>query len=92
MNTDKTLAEVGLEVVQHPITHVRIHRIDGQWLVEYRRKPKWLVDGFWWFNDGKYIEYTDAYERAATLKERGYYTYIRYRSDKFEVGVEVYEE
>ena len=76
---------MGLEVVQHPITHVRIHRIDGQWLVEYRRKPKWFVDGYWWFNDGKYVEYNEAMARAELLAGRGYYTYTRYKSVKFEV-------
>lgn len=85
MNTEQTLAETGFEIATHPITHVRIHRTDGQWLVEYRRKPKWIVDGWWWFNDGKYVEYMDARERAELLKARGHYTYLRYLSNEFEV-------
>jgi hypothetical protein len=85
MNTEYSITDLGLEVVQHPITHVRIHRTDCQWLVEYRRKPKWFVDGYWWFNDGKYVEYNEAMARAELLKARGYYTYTRYKSEKFEV-------
>lgn len=92
MNTEKSLADAGLEIVQHPITHVRIHRTDGRWLVEYRRKPKWFIDGFWWFNDGKYVQYTDALARVEILKERGYYTFTRYINRIFKVGVVVHEE
>ena len=84
-STEHTIADAGFEVIKHPITHVRIHRIDGKWYVEYRRKAKWFFDGFWWFCHGQFAEYTDAYERASMLKARGYYSYIRYKSETFEL-------
>lgn len=84
MDLAKTsMDDLGLEYVKHPITQVRIHRTDGQWLVEFRRKPKWLIDGWWWFNDGKYVSYTDAAERASKLSGQGYYLKTRYKRDKY---------
>ena len=83
---DTSMHELGLEYVKWPITHVRIHRTDGQWLVEYRRKPKWFFDRWWWFNDGKYVNYTDAAERAALLSNQGYCVYIRYVRDEYIVS------
>lgn len=83
-NTD--MSELGLEYVQWPIAHVRIHRTDGQWLVEYRRKPKWFFDRFWWFNDGKFADFTDAQDRAYRLAAQGYVLSVRYRTDCIEVN------
>jgi hypothetical protein len=87
MATDMTLGDYGLEPTNHPITHVRIHRTDGQWLVEYRRKPKWIfaLDKWWWFNDGKYINYGDANARAKALADQGYVIYWRYKSNQYHV-------
>lgn len=86
MDIKKTdMADLGLKYVEWPITRVRIHRTDGQWLVEYRRKPKWYFDQWWWFNDGKYVDYTAAQERAGTLVKRGYTLYLRYYRDQYEV-------
>lgn len=80
---DTSINDLGLEFVKHPITAVRIHRTDGQWLVEYRRKPKWLIDGWWWFNDGKYVSYNDATARASKLSSQGYYLTTRYKRDQY---------
>ena len=86
MEIGKTnMDDLGLEYVKWPITHVRIHRTDGQWLVEYRRKPKWILDRWWWFNDGKYVSYTDASARAAKLSSQGYYLSVRYKRDNYVV-------
>lgn len=81
--TQTTMKDLGLEYVKWPITHVRIHRTDGQWLVEYRRKPKWFFDQWWWFNDGKYVEYNDASARASILSSQGYCLYTKYVQDKY---------
>lgn len=88
MDITKTdMSELGLEYVQWPITRVRIHRTDGQWLVEYQRKPKWYFDQFWWFNDGKFVDYTDAQDRAAKLISQGYVLSVRYiNAQHFEVN------
>jgi hypothetical protein len=87
MDIKKTdMAELGLEYVSWPITHVRIHRTDNQWLVEYRRKPKWFFDQWWWFNDGKFVDYTDAQDRAAKLLAQGFVLSTRYRTDYMEVN------
>jgi len=90
MDINKTdMSELGLEYAQWPITHVRIHRTDGQWLVEYRRKPKWYFDQWWWFNDGKYVDYTDAQDRAGKLAAQGYILSVRYyRTYNIEVNNE----
>lgn len=80
-----TMNELGLEYVKRPIVAVRIHRTDGQWLVEYRKKPSWYApwNYFWWYNDGKYVNYTDASQRAQTLSSQGYYLEIKYKSDQY---------
>ena len=86
MDLKKTdMSELGLEYLQWPITRVRVHRTDGQWLVEYKRVPKWYFDQFWWFNDGKFVDYTDAQDRACKLFAQGYVLSVRYRKDNYEV-------
>lgn len=79
------MSDLGLEYVKWPITNVRIHRVDGQWLVEYRRKPKWFIDKWWWFNDGKYVNYRDATARAKTLASAGYVQYQRFVRSEYYV-------
>jgi hypothetical protein len=54
--------------------------------VEYRRKPKWFLDKWWWFNDGKFVDYTDAQDRAGKLAAQGYILSVRYRTDYIEVN------
>ena len=83
--TETTMHDLGLEFVKYPITAVRIHRTDGQWLVEFRRKPKYIVDAWWWFNDGTYVSYNDAKVRAAKLASQGYYLKTRYIRDEYHV-------
>jgi len=85
----QTINDLGLEYVKRPILKVRIVRVDGQWLVEYRRQPRWLfgIDGLWWFNDGKYVEYTEALDRAHKLVAQGYTMTTQYiRKEEFEVS------
>lgn len=83
-----SMDDLGLEFIKHPITAVRIHRTDGQWLVEYRRKPKYIIDRWWWFNDGKYVEYNDAKSRAEVLASQGHYLVTRYKKDQYVVTTE----
>ncbi len=65
------LSNNGLELIYHPITQVRLHFYQGHWYVEYRRKPKYFFDKWWWFDDSKHIEYNDAFVRAQTLAAQG---------------------
>lgn len=83
------MSDIGLEYVKIPICRVRIHKTDGQWLVEYRKVTVtwWKVwDRFWWYNDGKYVSYNDAKYRAQALAGDGYALSIR------EVNTEYYVE
>jgi hypothetical protein len=66
-----SLSDHGLEVVKYPITQVRLQFHAGHWYVEYRRKPKFFLDKWWWFDDSKFMEYTDAIVRAQTLAAEG---------------------
>ncbi len=65
------VADLGYEVVYDPINKVRLKFQDGKWLVEYRRKPKYFFDKWWWFDDGLYHDYGDAYVRAQTIAAEG---------------------
>ena len=85
MNENLKIKDIGLEIVKWPITKVRVGKVDDRWLVEYRRKPKWLFDGWWWFDDSKYIEYNEAVARAQLLSSRGYITYTKVSAPVFEV-------
>jgi hypothetical protein len=85
MYENMTIADIGMEVIQTPITDVRIHRVDNQWLVEYRRKPKWYFDKWKWFNDGKYVMHNDAAARAELLVEYGFVTSVRYKRESYKV-------
>ena len=83
--------EYGVEFDHITITKLRIFRTDGKWLVEYRRVPRWIfgLDQWWWFNDGVYVEYTDALERIEFLKSTGYVCKTRFQTVKtFEVNNE----
>jgi hypothetical protein len=64
------ISDLGLEVIINPIKKVRLQFHAGLWYVEYQRKPKYLLDGWWWFDDSKYPEYNDAYKRAIALAEQ----------------------
>lgn len=84
INEDK-ISDLGLEFVKMPITNVRIHRTDGQWLVEYKKMPRWYQfwNYFWWWNDGKYVSYNDANARAEKLSKQGYALKTRYKKAEF---------
>jgi len=86
--TEPVTNEYGVEFDQIEITKLRIFRTDGQWLVEYRRKPRWILglDRWWWFNDGKYVDYTDARERVEFLRTAKFVSKTRFQTVKtFEV-------
>ena len=85
MNENLNINEVGLEIVKWPITKVRVGKVDDRWLVEYRRKPKWVLDRWWWFDDGKYIDYREAVARAQSMASVGYITSIKNARPVFDV-------
>ena len=66
-----SLSDHGLEVVKYPIKQVRLQFHAGHWYIEYRRKPKFYFDKWWWFDDSKFTEYSDAIVRAQTLAAEG---------------------
>ena len=64
--------DLGLEEYYHPIYKVRLSFHAGKWYVEYRRKPKWFFDQWWWFDDSVHTEFNDAQLRATILSsEKG---------------------
>ena len=75
-----TLEDAGYEVIKHPIKRVRVQFHAGLWYVEYQRKPQFLIDGWWWFDDSKYPEYKDAYNRAIALAEQKGTKEIRHKT------------
>lgn len=80
--------EYGVEYDEVHIKRLRIFRTDGQWLVEYQRYPRWIfgLDSWWWFNDGKYVSYTDALDRIQYLQTEGVVRKARFQKVKtFEV-------
>jgi hypothetical protein len=80
--------EYGVEFDHIKITKLRIHRTDGKWLVEYRREPRWFLglDRWWWFDDGTYIDYSDASARVDTLLGIGFVSKAQFQTVKeFEV-------
>ena len=86
--TDLVQNEYGVEHDYIYITKLRIFRTDGQWLVEYQRKPRWIfgLDRWWWFNDGKYVEYSDALQRVDYLRSVKFLTRTRFQTVKtFEI-------
>ena len=76
--------EYGVEHDHVEITKLRIHRTGGMWLVEYRRKPRWIfnLDALWWFDDGTYVEYADASNRVDHLINIGYVSKTRFQTVK----------
>ena len=82
--SDLVANEYGVETVHIRITKLRIHRTDGKWLVEYRREPSWFLglDRWWWFDDGTYVEYTDALARVKFLTDAGFISKTQFQSVK----------
>ena len=85
MKENLTIKDIGLEVIKWPITKVRVGKVDDRWLVEYRRKAKWVLDRGWWFDDGKYIDYREAVARARAIAIAGYVTTIKNATPTFDV-------
>lgn len=79
------IEELGLEQILHPIKRVRVQFHAGKWFVEYQRNPKWVLDGWWWFDDSIYTDYGDAYIRAQILAAEGGVKEIKYK--KLEINV-----
>lgn len=80
-----TLDDLGLEIVKHPITKVRLQYHAGKWYVEYRRTPKYFFDRWWWFDDSLYSEYKDAYVRAQMLASEGATQEVKHKTIEFDV-------
>lgn len=77
------ISDLGLEIIREPILQVRVQFHAGHWYVEYRRKPKFFLDKWWWFDDSKHPEYNDAYVRAQTLAAEGGTKIIRHITQTF---------
>jgi len=73
-----SLADHGLEIVKHPISQVRLQFHAGHWYVEYRRKPQYFFDKWWWFDDSKFMDYKDAFVRAQVLAAEGGWKEIKH--------------
>jgi hypothetical protein len=86
MNNDLNINDIGLEIAKTEITKARVGKVDNMWLVEYRRKPKWFFDRWWWFDDGKYIDYREAVARAKVLAEAGYVSKLLTAKPMFDVA------
>ena len=61
------IEDLGLEEYLYPIYKIRLSFHAGKWYVEYRRKPKYFFDKWWWFDDSVHTEYNDAQLRANIL-------------------------
>ena len=79
------IEELGLEQILHPIKRVRVQYHAGKWYVEYQRKPKWILDGWWWFDDSIYADYGDAYTRAQILAAEGGVKETKHKTLEIEV-------
>ena len=64
-------SDLGIETFVAPIKRVRVQFHAGHWYVEYQRKAQFLIDGFWWFDDGVYANYRDALKRAEEIVADG---------------------
>ena len=65
------IEDIGIETFVAPIKRVRLQFHNGHWYVEYQRKAQFLIDGFWWFDDGKYANYLDAKKRVEEIVADG---------------------
>jgi hypothetical protein len=79
------VTDLGYEILFEPILKVRLRFMDNRWYVEYRRRPKYYLDKWWWFDDSKHVEYNDAYVRAQTLAAEGAYKILRRKDEIFNV-------
>ena len=80
------ISNLGLEVVLKPIKKVRLQFHSGKWYVEYRRKPKYFLDRWWWFDDSTYSNYIDAVARAQMLAAQGGTESLERKTEFFEVN------
>lgn len=82
--TDLVANEYGVEFDHIFIRKLRIHRTDNRWLVEYRREPRWFLglDRWWWFDDGMYVEYSDAVKRVEYLKNARFVSVPQFQTVK----------
>lgn len=84
MDKTTTITDIGMEIIRTPISEVRMHRVDNQWILEYKIKGKRFQKMFW-HPEGKYAEYSDGQARAQLLATRGYVETARYRSINYKV-------
>jgi hypothetical protein len=82
------IEDLGLEVIKHPITQVRVQPHAGRWYVEYRRKPRYFFDKWWWFDDSIFTDFRDAYNRAQILAVEGGVSEVKQRT--IEISVKDY--
>ena len=80
------ISDLGLEIFYEPITDVRLRFQSGKWLIEYRRKPRYYFDKWWWFDDGLYHDYNDAYVRAQILAAEGGVKRTRPKQQQFKAN------
>jgi hypothetical protein len=79
------ISDLGLEIVLEPIKKVRLQFHGGKWYVEYRRKPKYFLDRWWWFDDSVYSHYIDAAARAQMLAAVGGIETMKHKTEFFDV-------
>lgn len=80
-----TLEELGYEIIKHPIMRVRVQQHAGKWYVEYQRKPRYVLDRWWWFDDSIHPEFKDAYTRAEELSKEGGTKEIKFKEIHFDM-------
>jgi hypothetical protein len=68
---EMNIQDLGLEKYHHPIIKIKLSFYRGKWYVEYRRKPKYFFDKWWWFDDSVHTEFNDAQLRASILAADG---------------------
>lgn len=79
------IEDLGLEEYRHPITKIKLSFYHGKWYVEYRRKPKYFFDRWWWFNDSVHTSYVDAQLRANNLASDGTVLELKHKAVKIEI-------
>ena len=81
-----TIEDIGYEIVKIPVSKVRVSHYKHKWFVEYRlKKPKFVVDRWWWYDDSKYANYLDAHNRAEFLSATGYIESLERKSHVYDV-------
>lgn len=83
-----TIEDLGYEIVQVPITKVRVSCFNSKWYVEYRRKNSNIFTKWWWFDDSIHSSYSEANARAQVLTGFGYFEMVK-RKNQFILEVKL---